>query len=52
MNESQRAEDRSCEAREATVERTSIGRMLAFGSVGLWLVTLVLLASQSGVHGF
>ncbi len=49
MNEPNPAEDRT---REAVVEHTTVGRALALSSVGLWLVTLLLLASHAGAHGF
>ena len=37
--------------REVAVERTYTGRVLAVGTVVLWLVTLLLISSPSAVRG-
>jgi len=39
------------EIREATANTTNVGRVLAVGTVVLWLVTLLLLTGPSAVRG-
>ena len=38
-------------AREATAEHTNVGRVMAVGTVVLWLATLLLITGQSAVRG-
>jgi hypothetical protein len=49
MDESRSSESRTV---EVVAEPTNVGRALAFGSVGLWLITLIVLASHVHIHGF
>jgi hypothetical protein len=49
MDEASSSEDRAC---EAAAEHTSIGRILALGSIALWLIVLLMLAGGAGVRGF
>ena len=43
-------QDRDESVREATAERTNVGRYLAIGFVALWLVTLLTLVGHTRVH--
>jgi hypothetical protein len=52
MNETYSPKTSAREATSSPGDGAYLGRIMAFGSVILWLVTLLILVGSSGVRGF